>query len=855
MAIYNHKQIESQIPTSWSRLCDGTIINPNWPTFAIILPPPNVTGILHLGHAWDGILQDILMRYYKIQNHNLLWVAGMDHAGIATQTKFEKELAQQGKKRADFSRDQFNAMIHAWKDQHAATIRQQWKRLGLALSETNERFTLDDDSVRVVQDSFIQLFNQGLVYRAERLVNWDVQLQTAISNIEVVFKEVKDHLYTIDYVSSSDPTVVLKVATTRPETMFGDVCLVCHPDDARYQQYKGHTFINPANQQLLPLIFDRYVDMTFGTGVMKCTPAHDFNDWNLAKKHQLPIVQCIGLDGKMLANCGVFANYSKQDCRSQLVQLLQTQGLITISDYVHTVGFSERSDVVVEPMLSEQWFVKTSILARKVQQQIINDRSQVVFWPDNYATAIFRYLEQMEDWCISRQLSWGVPIPIWYHKDSKQIVAATDAPGDDWVGETDVFDTWYSSGLWPITTTHSYFNSAHSLQQFYPTNVLVTGVDILFFWVSRMMMFGVQFSGKMPFKNVYLHGLIRDKNNQKMSKSLGNGIDPQTLIDKYGADVLRLFFATYTVNGEDLLFDEAKMQLCQKSMIKLWNAYQFLQLKNIDLTRTDFDDTQTTWAETWILAKWHQLQQELAKNYAQFQFNLVAKKVIEFLCHDFCNWFLEFVKVQSNQISPNTQKVVAFVWKQLLLLLNPIMPFVTCYLYEMIFGHDFYSQVFEQNDRLVAVSKHGWLFGFIQQIRELRNVLKIKADVMLEVVVSDADGMVLSTDFVELTSPLKIVNVQFVTTKHQSQSRIVLVIDQLVFEVLVSSSLAQQYHQKLLQNIQNLEQEVARSNKILTNPNFLAKADATKVVLEQEKLVKYQTELKAYIKLLSQQNG
>lgn len=848
MNFYQHKKIEAYLNHNWSKVtnCDFVSEKKN---FAIVLPPPNVTGTLHLGHAWNTILQDVLIRYHKIQGYNLFWAIGMDHAGIATQINFYKQHPQLLND-PTITRDALNQLIHNWKEQHAQQIRKQWKKLGLAINNHNERFTLDHDSQKITLDAFITLFQKGLVYRANKIVNWDCQLQTAISNIEVIHQQVRSYIYKVKYYSTTNSKEYLEVLTTRLETIFADVCLVVHPDDKRYQKLIGQLFINPVNHQPLKLIADCYVDPEFGSGVMKCTPGHDFNDYELGLKYQLPVVQCIGYDGRMLENCGQYKGLKKEDCRQQLVLQLTNQGLLKVEEYDLTIALSERTNVVIEPMLSQQWFLKTSVLAKKVSQIIKTNPTIISFWPKNYAHTIFRYLAQMEDWCLSRQLTWGIRLPVWYHCKTKEIKVQKTPPDNSglWFQDPDVFDTWFSSGLWPLITTNTYFSFSDIYQQFYPTSVLVTGVDILLFWVCRMMMFGAFFKNSMPFQAVYLHGLIRDQNHKKMSKSLGNGIDPEVLINEYGADALRLFFVAHTNCGEDLIYSKQKIILATKFLNKLWNAHLFLNLKITNWSEDRYDYQQLSWLGKWILSRLQKVKTAVKSYYPKFQFNLIAKKVINFVWDDFCNWYLEFLKVEI--IDHNYQKLTSYLWQQILLLLNPIVPFITEYFYQQIHPQQtFYDQTFSEQE-LAVIAEHPWFFGLIRIIRTLRNQLKLNYQKKLFVYY---DNQVLADQVILVINLLKIVNIDLKPKKDTTQSLIGLAINCYRFYLVCDQSTQITYRRRLIQKIADLTNEVARSEKILHNELFLKKAKREKVELEQNKLLQYQQELASYQAILQLQ--
>ena len=550
--------------------------------YTIVIPPPNVTGRLHLGHAWDTTLQDILTRMKRMQGYDVLWLPGMDHAGIATQAKVEAKLREEGKSRYDLGREKFLEQTWAWKEEYASFIRQQWSKLGLGLDYTRERFTMDEGLSKAVNEVFVKLYEKGLIYRGEYIINWDPATKTAISDIEVIYKDVQGAFYHMNY-PLADGSGSIEIATTRPETMLGDTAVAVHPDDDRYKHLIGKNVILPIVNREIPIVADTYVDMEFGSGAVKITPAHDPNDFEVGNRHNLERVLVMNEDGTMNAKAGKYNGMDRFECRKQIVKDLQEQGvLFKIEDHLHSVGHSERSGAVVEPYLSTQWFVKMQPLADEaieLQQQ----EGKVNFVPDRFEKTYLRWMENIRDWCISRQLWWGHRIPAWYHKETGEVYVGREAPADseNWEQDNDVLDTWFSSALWPFSTLGWPEKDAADFKRYYPTDALVTGYDIIFFWVSRMIFQGIEFTGKRPFKDVLIHGLIRDAEGRKMSKSLGNGIDPMDVIDKYGADSLRYFLSTGSSPGQDLRFSMEKIESTWNFANKIWNASRFA-LMNMD---------------------------------------------------------------------------------------------------------------------------------------------------------------------------------------------------------------------------------------------------------------------------------
>ncbi|MEF9968237.1 MAG: valine--tRNA ligase, partial [Longicatena sp.] len=531
------------------------------------------TGKLHLGHAWDNTLQDIISRYKRLQGFDMLYLPGMDHAGIATQAKVDARLKDEGISRYDLGREKFLDRAWQWKEEYAGHIREQWAKLGNSVDYSRERFTLDEGLNKAVTKVFCDLYNEGLIYQGERIINWDPKAKTALSNIEVIHKEVEGAFYTFNYkvVETNDS---FNVATTRPETMFGDVCVVVHPEDEKYKHLIGKHAINPANGEALPIIADDYIEIGFGTGAMKCTPAHDPNDFQIAERHNLPKIVCMNPDGTMNELAGEFNGMDRFVCRKALTDRIEKEGnLVSIEKHIHQVGHSERTDVIVEPYLSKQWFVKMKPLADDVLKNQQNLEQKINFYPQRFENTFNQWLENIEDWCISRQLWWGHRIPAWYHNETGEIYVGLEAPKDieNWTQDEDVLDTWFSSALWPFSTLGWPTDTA-DLQRYYPTNCMVTGYDIIFFWVARMAFQARHFTNSYPFKDCLIHGLIRDEQGRKMSKSLGNGIDPMDVISEYGVDSLRFFLTTNSTPGQDMRYVPSKVEASWNFINKIWNA-------------------------------------------------------------------------------------------------------------------------------------------------------------------------------------------------------------------------------------------------------------------------------------------
>ena len=656
--------------------------------YSMVLPPPNVTGKLHIGHALNTTLQDVMARYKRLQGYDVCVVPGTDHAGIATQAVVEKKLRTQNIDKYDIGREKFLEYAWQWKDEYVKTIHAQWAKLGLSLDYSRECFTLDEKRNVAVRTVFCSLYEKGLIYRKEKIINWDPILKTALSNIEVIYKEDKGEMFYFKYyVENEDKYIV--VGTTRPETMFGDVAVVVNPKDKRYKWLKDKKLINPANNKLLSVLFDPYVDIDFATGAMKCTPAHDSNDYNLGVKYHLPMIVCMNDDATMNEKAGKYVGLDRYECRKQLVAEIKEKGLLDhIEEITHQVGHSERSDAVIEPRLSMQWFVSMKKLSKAALEMQSNPDTKVNFYPPRFEKNFINWMEGIEDWCISRQLWWGHRIPAYYHKVTKEILVSFNPPKDieNYIQDEDVLDTWFSSALWPFTTL-GWPEKTEDLTRFYPNNLMVTAFDIILFWVSRMMFQGVEFTKQMPFKDVLIHGLIRDEQGRKMSKSLGNGIDPMDIINQYGADALRFFLATSSAPGLDFRFSNTKIEASWNFLNKIWNASRFV-LMNLpqDFKIQDINLKQLTLADKWILSRLTFTTNKISDNLDKYEFANVGTYLTNFIWNDFCSWYIEMCKLslQNEQIADNTRQVLVYVLKQIVILLSPFVPFISEEIYSAL---------------------------------------------------------------------------------------------------------------------------------------------------------------------------
>ena len=828
--------------------------------YSIVIPPPNVTGKLHLGHAWDTTLQDMIIRHKRMQGYDALWLPGMDHAGIATQAKVEARLREQGISRYDLGREKFLEKTWEWKEEYASIIREQWAKLGLSLDYSKERFTLDEGLSQAVKEVFVKLYEQELLYRGERIINWDPVQKTALSNVEVIHKEVNGAMYYFKYqLEGSDRQLV--IATTRPETMFGDTAIFVHPDDARYQDIIGKKAINPANGEALPILADDYIDMDFGTAVMKCTPAHDPNDFVLGKKYDLAMPICMNPDGTMNELAHKYQGMDRFECRKALVGDFEAAGVVDhIEPIVHQVGHSERSDAIVEPYLSKQWFVKMEPLASEALKNQATD-GKVNFVPERFEKTFNNWMENIEDWCISRQLWWGHRIPAWYHKETGEVVVAKEPPVDieNYVQDEDVLDTWFSSALWPFSTLGWPDENAELFQRYYPTNTLVTGYDIIFFWVSRMIFQALNFTEQRPFNDVLIHGLIRDANGVKMSKSLGNGIDPMDVIDEYGADTLRYFLTTNSAPGMDLRFIPEKLDASWNFINKIWNSARFV-LMNIDenLKYEDLTFTNLNLCDKWILNRLNEVIEEVNANMEKFEFVVVGSTLHQFIWDDFCSWYIELAKAHlnsDNEIEKTaTRNTLVYVMNAIVRLIHPFMPFMSEEIYQALphlqesITIAAYPEVNDAfNDDQVNDS-FAYVMDIVKGMRDIRANYNIKNSIEVSYLIEANDKNILELlQSVELY--IKKLTNAVCTGVNEAHSDDVAVVtikggQSIVVELGAYVDKAAE-KAKLEDQVKKMANEITRCEKMLANEKFLAKAPEAKINEEKDKLADYKSKLAA----------
>ena len=830
--------------------------------YSIVIPPPNVTGKLHLGHAWDTAIQDTLIRYKRMQGYDTLYLPGMDHAGIATQAKVEAKLRKQGKDRHEMGREAFVKQVWDWKDEYAGIIKSQWAKLGLSLDYSRERFTLDEGLSKAVRRVFVQLYNEGLIYRGEYIINWDPELQTALSDIEVIHQDDQGAFYHIKY-PFADGSGFVEIATTRPETMFGDTAVAVAHGDERYKDIVGKELVLPLVGRHIPIIEDQHVDPEFGTGLVKITPAHDPNDFAVGNRHNLERINVMNDDGTMNENAGKYEGMDRFECRKAVVEDLKKQGyLIKVKPIVHSVGHSERSGVQVEPRLSTQWFVKMKPLAEKVLENQKTD-DKVNFVPKRFEQTLEHWMEDVHDWVISRQLWWGHRIPAWYNKKTGEMYVGEEEPKDieNWDQDPDVLDTWFSSALWPFSTMGWPDENSEDFKRYFPTNALVTGYDIIFFWVSRMIFQSLHFTNERPFNDVVLHGLIRDEQGRKMSKSLGNGVDPMDVIDEYGADALRWFLLNGTAPGQDTRYNPKQLASAWNFINKIWNAARFV-IMNLpeDAQPAHMPDTaKFDLADGWIFDRLNHTVSEVIRLFDDYQFGEAGRELYNFIWNDFCDWYIEIAKVALNsndeELKARKQDNLIWILDQILRLLHPIMPFVTEKLW-LSMPHDGesimvakYPEAHAEFENEQARHDMAFLIEIIKAVRNIRTEvnapLSSSIDIMIQL--EDAKNERILTDnedyvknFLhpkDLTISTQIAAPKLAKTAVISGAQVFIPLADLVN---VDDEI-----KRMEKEEKNLQAEVDRSTKKLGNQGFVAHAPEEVIAKEKAKKADYESQLES----------
>ena len=843
--------------------------DPNAEPYSIVIPPPNVTGKLHLGHAWDVTLQDMIIRQKRMQGFDTLWLPGMDHAGIATQAKVEEKLRGEGLSRYDLGREKFLEQTWEWKEEYASHIREQWAKMGISVDYRRERFTLDKGLSDAVKKVFVTLYEKGLIYRGEYIINWDPKAKTSLSDIEVIHKDVEGAFYHMNY-PLADGSGFLEIATTRPETLLGDTAVAVHPDDERYQALIGKTVILPLMNREIPIIADEYVEQDFGTGVVKITPAHDPNDFEVGNRHNLPRINVMNDDATMNELAGKYEGMDRFAARKAIVKDLEEAGLLVkIEKHLHSVGHSERTDVVVEPRLSKQWFVKMGPLAEQaINAQREEGDNTVNFYPPRFNDAYLRWMENIHDWVISRQLWWGHQIPAWYHKETGEVFVGMETPSDseNWTQDPDVLDTWFSSALWPFSTMGWPDEDAADYKRYYPTNTLVTGYDILTFWVSRMMFQGLEFTGKRPFKNVLIHGLIRDSQGRKMSKSLGNGVDPMEVIEQYGADALRWFLANGSAPGQDVRYSTDKMDAAWNFINKIWNASRYALMNVGDLTADQVDISgEKTLADKWILTRLNQTIGKVTELFEKFEFGEAGRLLYRFIWDDFCDWYIEMSKetlAEDDEAAKlTTRSILVYVLDNTLRLLHPIMPFVTEEIWQSVphVGESLvvatYPTVHPEQMDEKAAEEMEFLMDFIRSVRTVRNEMNTPLSKPINIIakVSDAAHYAVLKEnesyIARFSNPEEFVYGEDVEAPSDAVTSVITGAE--IYLPLAGLINIEDEIARLEKEAEKLQQEVDRVEKKLSNEKFVAKAPATVVEAERAKGADYQAQREAVLERIA----
>ena len=869
--VYDPKSFEKKWYGFWeeNKLFHAVVDEEKQP-YSIVIPPPNVTGQLHMGHALDNTLQDILIRWRRMQGYNTLWMPGCDHAGIATQAKVEGALREEGTNRYELGREKFLERVWDWKQKFGSRIMSQLRSLGSSLDWDRERFTMDEGCSRAGREVFVSLYEKGLIYQGTRITNWCPDCNTAISDIEVEHETEAGHLWHIRYQVKGEDRYV-EVATTRPETMFGDTGVAVNPQDERYAQLIGKTLILPVVNREIPLFADDYVDSAFGTGAVKVTPAHDPNDYEMGLRHNLEQIKVISNTGKMTEGAGKYEGMDRYECRRALVKELQEIGaLVSIEEHEHAVGHCSRCHSTIEPMISTQWFVKMDSLAQPAMEAV--KKGDIKFVPERFTKIYCNWLENIRDWCISRQLWWGHRIPAWYCEDcGETIVSRTDAEvcpkcgGRHLRQDEDVLDTWFSSGLWPFETM-GWPDKTPELKQFYPTSTLVTGYDIIFFWVARMVMIGLEFGGDIPFKTVYIHGLVRDEQGRKMSKSLGNGIDPVEVVDQYGADTLRFMLITGNTPGNDMRFINDRVLATRNFANKLWNASRFM-LMNLEGFDKSFEPQPEdyTLADKWILSRFARTAQDVTANLEKFELGEAGRLIYEFIWNEFCDWYIELAKARlydKENLRPRqtAQYVLGYVLERTLRLLHPFMPFITEEIWQHIphEGISIMTAAWPGNDAsalqaLVNEQDEASMTAIMEAIKTIRALrLEVNAapgkksevilnftDASLREVFAANEGYLSVLAAAEPVTMLA----EGAAKPENAMSGVVTGVE--LYLPLKGLIDAEKETARLNKEMEALAKEVSRLEKKLGNQGFLAKAPADVVAGEQEKLKGYQEKQQA----------
>ncbi|MDU1443518.1 MAG: valine--tRNA ligase [Clostridium cochlearium] len=863
---YDPKEFEERIYKMWE---EGEYFTPevdkDKKPYTIVMPPPNITGKLHLGHALDNSMQDFLIRVKRMQGYSTLWLPGQDHASIATEVKVENELLKTGLKKKEMGREAFLEKVWEWSDEYRERIRTQLKKMGVSADFTRESFTMDENLNKAVRAVFVKLYEEGLIYRGNRIVNWCPKCMTALSDAEIEYEEQNGHFWHIKYpVVGSDE--FLEIATTRPETMLGDTAVAVNPEDERYAHLVGKKLILPLVNREIPIVADDYVDVEFGTGAVKITPAHDPNDYQVGKRHNLPEIIIMNENGTINDLGGKYAGMDRYEARKAIVEDLKAEGyLVKIKEHVHNVSCHDRCGTIIEPMISKQWYVKMESLAKPAIDAVRN--KDIEFVPERFDKIYFNWMENIQDWCISRQLWWGHRIPVWYCKDCGEMIVSTEdltkcskCGSSNLKQDDDVLDTWFSSALWPFSTL-GWPDKTDDLEYFYPTDVLVTGYDIIFFWVARMIFSGLHSMKDIPFKTVLIHGIVRDSEGKKMSKSLGNGVDPLDIIDKYGADALRFMLITGNAPGNDIRFYEERVESARNFANKIWNASRYVMMNlDKDLMEKYKDCKDYNIADKWILSRINEVTKEVTDNIDKFELGMASQKIYEFMWNEFCDWYIELSKPvlygEDEKAKGVTFNVLFNVLTTGLKLLHPIMPFITEEIYthiqdkeETITTSKWPKYKEELRDKS-AEENMNYIIEAIKSLRNVRTEMNVppsrKAKVMIYAVEGKKAFEEGTVYFEKLASASEVI---FLNSKNDAPENAVSAVTKggEMFMPLLDLVDLEKELERLNKEKQKLEKEIERVEKKLSNANFVNKAPEAVVNEEKAKGEKYKEMLDAVL--------
>ncbi|MCD3193888.1 valine--tRNA ligase [Clostridium botulinum C] len=855
---YDPKEFEDKLYEKWEEKGYFTPeVDKTKKPYTIMMPPPNITGQLHLGHALDGTLQDFLIRTKRMQGYSTLWLPGEDHASIATEVKVEKSLLEQGLHKKEMGREAFLEKVWDWAYKYRDRIKTQYQKLGISADYTRERFTMDEGLNKAVRKVFVDLYNEGLIYKGNRIVNWCPKCQTAISDAEIEYEEQNGHFWHIKYpVVDSDE--FLEIATTRPETLLGDTAVAVNPNDERYAHLIGKTLMLPIVNREIPIVADEYVDVEFGTGAVKITPAHDPNDYEVGKRHDLPQIVVLNKDGSIVEGYGKYSGLDRYEARKELVKDLDEQGyLVKIKDHAHNVGTHDRCGSTIEPMTSEQWYVKMKPLAEPAIKVV--REGEIKFVPERFSKTYYNWMENIQDWCISRQLWWGHRIPVWYCKDCGEVIVSTEDPtkcskcgSEHLEQDKDVLDTWFSSALWPFSTL-GYPEKTEDLEYFYPTNTLVTGYDIIFFWVARMIFSGLHSMKKIPFNTVLIHGIVRDSQGRKMSKSLGNGVDPLEVIEKYGADALRFMLITGNAPGNDIRYYEEKVEAARNFANKIWNASRFVMM-NLDKDLMDKykDSKEYTLADKWILSRINTVVKEVTENIDKFEVGIAAQKTYDFMWNEFCDWYIELVKPvlygEDEKAKGIVLNVLNEVLKKGLKLLHPVMPFITEEIYtnlpnaEETIVTSAWPVYSEELSDSKTEEQMNYIIEAIKSLRNVRAEMNVPPSRKAKVAIYATEGRDAFEEgkvyFEKLASASEVV---FIDSKEDAPENSVAAVTKgaEMFMPLLDLVDVEKELERLNKEKEKLQKEIERVEKKLSNEKFVSKAPEAVVNEEKEKGKKY----------------